>query len=67
MKGVEKVVNENVDKKEAYNIIQGLETIGLNDSQIVTFIKFVETSDPQMLDKLRNTINKSDDKELVHN
>lgn len=61
------MVNENVDKKEAYNIIQGLETIGLNDSQIVTFIKFVETSDPQMLDKLRNTINKSDDKELVHN
>lgn len=54
-------------QKEAFNVIQGLETLGLTDSQIVTFIKFVETSDPQMLDKLRETINNPDNKELVHN
>lgn len=64
------MVNE-MNQKEAFNVIQGLETLGLTDSQIVTFIKFVETSDPQMLDKLRSTIKKSekksDDKELVHN
>lgn len=55
--------------KETFNVIQGLETLGLTDSQIVTFIKFVETSDPQMLDKLRNAVNKNDstEKELVHN
>ncbi|MCM1024074.1 MAG: hypothetical protein NC395_08465 [Prevotella sp.] len=46
--------------KETFNVIQGLETIGLTDSQIVTFIKFVETSDPLMLDKLRNAVNKQE-------
>lgn len=47
-------MNETATNKETFNVIQALETIGLTDSQIVTFIKFVETSDPQMLDKLRN-------------
>lgn len=62
-----KKLNDDMTNKETFNVIQGLETIGLTDSQIVTFIKFVETSDPQMLDKLRNAINKPDNKEILHN
>lgn len=58
------MVNE-MTQKEAFNVIQGLETLGLTDSQIVTFIKFVETSDPQMLDKLRRTEDNLDKKELT--
>lgn len=59
------MVNENVDKKEAYNIIQGLKKLGANDSQIITFIEFVETSDPKLLDKIPNISTDDNDRNLV--
>ncbi len=40
--------------KEAFNIIQGLRKLGANDSLIVTFIEYIETSDPKLLDKIPN-------------
>lgn len=58
-------MNENVDKKEAYNIIQGLKKLGANDSQIITFIEFVETSDPKLLDKIPNISTDDNDRNLV--
>lgn len=64
MKGVESVVNDDITSKEAFNIIQGLKKLGANDSQIVTFIEFIETSDPKLLDKIPN-ISTNNDKELV--
>lgn len=46
------MVNEIVNQREAYNLIQGLKKLGADDSQIVTFIEYVETSDPKLLDKI---------------
>lgn len=43
-----------MNQREAYNIIQGLKKLGANDSQIITFIEYIETSDPQLLDKIPN-------------
>lgn len=46
------MVNEIVNQRETYNLIQGLKKLGADDSQIVTFIEYVETSDPKLLDKI---------------
>lgn len=43
-----------MNQKEAYNIIQALKKLGATDSQIITFIEFIETSDPKLLDKISN-------------
>lgn len=52
--------------KEAFNIIQGLKKLGANDSQIVTFIEYIETSDPKLLDQIPNITNTDDNaKELA--
>ena len=64
MKGVESVVNDDMTSKETFNIIQGLKKLGANDSQIVTFIEFIETSDPKLLDKIPN-ISTNNSKDLV--
>lgn len=39
--------------------------MGATDSQIVTFIEFVETSDPKLLDKIPNISNNGNSKESV--
>lgn len=59
------MVNDNVNQKEAYNIIQGLKKLGATDSQIVTFIEFIETSDPKLLEKIPNISINDNTKELV--
>lgn len=61
------MVNEDMTNKEAFNIIQGLKKLGANDSQIVTFIEYIETSDPKLLDKIPNIsqTDGSNAKELV--
>lgn len=52
--------------KKIFNIIQGLKKLGANDSQIVTFIEYIETSDPKLLDKIPNITNTDDNaKELA--
>lgn len=38
--------------KETVNLIHGLKKIGLTDTQIVDFIEYVESADPQILEKL---------------
>ncbi len=38
--------------KETVNLIHGLQKLGLTDSQIVNFIEFVESADPEILEKL---------------
>ncbi|MCM1328987.1 MAG: hypothetical protein NC253_06040 [Ruminococcus sp.] len=59
-------MNNDMSSKEAFNIIQGLKKLGANDSQIVTFIEFIETSDPKLLDKIPNISGAdSNAKELV--
>lgn len=50
-------MNDNMTSKEAFNIIQGLKKLGANDSQIVAFIEYIETSDPKLLDKIPNICN----------
>lgn len=60
------VVDESKTPKEAYNIIQGLKKLGANDSQIVTFIEFIETSDPKLLEKIPNITNSDNSKELIN-
>lgn len=38
--------------KETVNLIHGLKKLGLTDSQIIDFIEFVESEDPEILEKL---------------
>lgn len=38
--------------KETVNLIHGLKKLGLSDSQIVDFIEYVESADPEILKKL---------------
>ncbi len=38
--------------KETVNLIHGLKKLGLTDSQIVDFIEFVESADPEILERL---------------
>lgn len=53
-------------QRETYNLIQGLKRLGANCDQIVTFIEYMDTSDPKLLDKIPNIKNtNSDTKELV--
>lgn len=52
-------MNEIVNQREAYNLIQGLKKLGADDSQIVTFIEYIETSDPKLLDKIPDIRNSS--------
>ena len=44
--------------KETVNLIHGLKKLGLTDSQIVDFIEYVDSADPNILEKLgKNTDN----------
>lgn len=40
--------------KETVNLIHGLKKLGLTDSQIVDFIEYVESADPEILKRLGN-------------
>ncbi len=41
-----------ITMKETVNLIHGLKKLGLTDSQILDFIEFVESADPEILERL---------------
>ena len=43
--------------KETVNLIHGLKKLGLTDGQIVDFIEYVESADPEILEKLGKDVN----------
>ncbi len=44
--------------KETCNVIQVLKSVGLNGDQIVTAIEFIESSDIEILEKLKKELKK---------
>lgn len=47
--------------KETVNLIHGLKKLGLTDSQIVDFIEFVESANPEILERLGKEIDEKND------
>lgn len=48
-----------MDTEEIVNTINALEKLGLTGDEIVTVIKFIESADPQLLEKIPNIKNGS--------